>query len=184
MMLLFFCLLSGSFGQLRVEENYPTNNLSYSQWETYYPLLYNKQFCIPVNHYPFLLHQNCNYLLYRNPENIISHNKPVTHISLSHITPYAKDWRVIAVVLINNPNQFISTAPSILYAYDSTGKIIGIAKQLVPGNYAFIYYLFDKEIVSPEELMLKSKTGKNLKITPDIVVFGTSVKGSHQGIMY
>lgn len=184
---IFFLLLivftSGAFGQLQAEQMYMEKSTSYSQWEIYYRLLQNKQYCIPVNNYPFLLNKNCNYLLSRKDANSPTPAKQEVNILLASFTSLAKDWNIQAVVLRNKSKQF-KTVPYTLFAYGANDELIGEAKLLSPNDYEYLYYLFDKPVSGVKSLSFESSEGKSVIVFPDITVFGTYKNGSYPTIEY
>jgi hypothetical protein len=166
-------LTSGAFGQIKVEEMYMQKSQSYSQWNLYYPLLQNDNYCIPVNNYPFLLKKNCDYLLSKKQ---LDSSPPIfkeTRFSLSRFSPLAKNWEIQAVMFVNKPAQLTDTSVYTLLAYDNNEEIIGTAKQLSPITDEYIYFLFDKPVSSVEKLAFKTSDNKEIIVDPNIIVFGT-----------
>jgi hypothetical protein len=182
LLVLFFT--SGAFGQIKAEEIYAKKAQSYSQWEIYSQLLSKKQYCIPINHYPALLKENCDYLLYKDQDSLLSDAKPVKNIILSELAPQAYKWKIQAVILINKPNQFTKASSLNLFAYNKNGEVIGTARQLSPGNYDYIYYLFDTPVTSVKQLIWKNSDGKIMMITPNLIVFGNNSSGVNSKIIY
>lgn len=169
-------ITSGAFGQIQVEQMYMNKSYSYSQWRTYYPLLFSDHYCIPVNNYPFLLKKNCDYLLMSKQELQLASPARAQSIVLSHITPLSKNWEIHAVVLINKPNHLPDNIEVTLSAYDSKEKVVGTAKQLVPSDYEYVYYLFDKPISSAEKLIWRTTEGKEVSVSQSILVYGKDKK--------
>jgi hypothetical protein len=185
---IFFLLIifftSGAFGQVKVEEMYMQKSQSYSLWSTYYPLLQNERYCIPVNNYPFLIKKNCDYLLLKKENGSFVPTLKEPSILLSKFSPLAVNWEIQAVMFVNKPTQFTDTSVRTLLAYDNNEEIIGKAKQLGPTNYEYVYFLFDKPVSSVEKLAFKTLEGKDVIVSPNIIVFGTYTNGPHRKVEY
>lgn len=183
-LIIFFT--SGAFGQVKVEEMYMQKSQSYSQWQAYYPLLKNKQYCIPINNFNFLMKKNCDYLFSTNQENFFT---PVAktkekNISLLKLTSLAKNWEIQAVLIINKPTQLTKDITYTLFAYNEDGEEVGKAKQLIPSNYDYVYFLFDKPVSSVEKITFKTKDGKDIMVSPNIIIYGIYKSGTYQRVDY
>ena len=163
---------SGAFGQFSVEEPYRQQLQSFSQWQTYVALLKRPNYCIPLNHYPFIISKNCNYLFPLDPEKYIPSSKTVNQINLIKIDSKAKDWKIESVVIVNNNKQF-TDKNTMLYAYDENGEILTKTKQLTPSDYNYVYFLFDIPRSGVSRLIWKDSNNKTIMVSPNILVFGT-----------
>jgi hypothetical protein len=169
---LFFLLYaSGTFGQISVEEPYTKPAQSYSQWRIYNQLVKKPSFCIPLNHYSFVLKNNCDYLTYIDLEHKLPYTTLTENVVLKDITPEAVNWNLNAIVLLNKDKQYTATKAEV-FAYDGNDNIISKAVQLTPSNYDYVYFLFSQNQKNIVKLVWKQ--GNHIvPIVPNLILFGT-----------
>lgn len=151
-------------------DQYPKAQMSYAQWEYTASVLQNKDYCIPVNPFPWLLHNNCDYLNHFLEVQNTTQKMEVFDLSTKY--PESSRWQIRSIILINIPTPNSFKILTIL-AYDKNNKLLGKAQQLSPdSSYNYVYFYFPKKISSVERFVfLENNTP--IAIIPDFMFFGT-----------
>lgn len=166
--LAFFFLSSGAFAQIKAEEPYPVKDLSYSQWGLYSDQLNAKSFCIPINHYPFILKRNCTYLYPHEGSTLFQNKQLGGKIILNSLDSSSYLWKVKAVIVIDEDGKDYKSLSA-----SRDGVVVSKAKLLVPSTYKYKYFIFEKEASGIESLEALDVNGNIVKSKIDVVIMGT-----------
>lgn len=183
--LLLICFSSGAFFQIKGNESLDQKYKSFSQWNEYGKLLKEETYCIPVNFYTawFLIKKDCYFLAYKDLGRISPTDKKIKEISLNEFKGF-ENWKINAVVIINKPTQFFPYEKITAYAYSKDNKQLGIAKQLVPSDFEFIYFKFNKEIENAETIVFRKESGEKIELAPNYSIFGNETTKKKTTIIF
>lgn len=118
---------------------------SYSQWNLYYPLVRQKDYCIPLNPYPWHLLKNCKIL----------GEKQSTTSGKIQLLQSEQNWNIRSVIVFQGGNRI--TNPTQLVAYDEKKQEVGRAKQITKLGYSYQYFLFHTKVKAHHFDLLNEK---------------------------
>lgn len=146
----FILYSSGSFGQVNVEEHYPSNTDSYSQWKIFSPLLKNENYCIPINPYDQVLSNQCQKIA------LIDHADSTINQS----------WKIQSIIVINDKKK---GEGDVLYAFSPQKKLVATATRMTPWTNRYVYFLFNSPVSGVESLAFTLEAYDNKSLPPALI---------------
>jgi hypothetical protein len=137
-------------------------------WNELYGLINNSQYAIPletVADHAVLL-KNTDWLIGYNPYT----TKTTRLTSVDFFGSNTVYVKAVAAVLINTAGE---KGPAKIVAYDGQGRVVSVAKPLVPRDYSFMYYLFEKN-TEMYAFSFLNENNEAIGIFPNFIFYGSA----------